>query len=783
MTTTTPLPKMVGASVRRVEDPRLVTGQGKYTDDVDLRGMLYMAVLRSPHAHARILRLDAAGARAHSDVRAVLTGDEVRQRCGPLPVVFTRSGIKTTTRWPIVTDIVRYVGEPVAAVVAASRAAARDAADLIEVEYERLPPVVDVEAAAEAGSSLVHEDLGTNLCVDSSKSVGDPERAFREADGVVSARFEEPRIVLNPMEARAVVASYDRGTRHLTIWDTTQEPHKDRGEIAEVLGIPESRIRVIAQDVGGGFGCKISAYPEVHLAAMFAMDLGAPVKWVEEREEHFISTTQGRGEVQYAEAAYRRDGTLLALRIRYYTDLGAYSHGTAHTVVDTLTPSGAVGPYRVRDLEWTTYGVYTNKVPVGPYRGYGRHATALIGERVMDLIARELNMDPAEVRRLNFLSPDQFPYRSPTGLEYDSGDYAAALDKVLELVDYPRLREEQRELRRRGKLMGIGIATHVDVSGYGPTGALSSRPGYESALVRMDSGANVTVITGSSPHGQAHETTFAQIAADELEVPFEDVEVLHSDTDLIGIGQGTWGSRSVVVGGTAIVHATARLKDKARQVAAALLRTEPQYVVLEDGRFFVEDIPDRYITWPDVAREAYQARNLPRDVERGLEATAYWEPSEHTYPYSANVAVVIVDQETGEVTLTRYAGVDDCGTIINPMVVDGQVHGSLAQGIGAALLEQALWGPDGQLLSGSFMDYAMPLAEDLPMFELDRTVTPSPRNPLGTKGGGEMGATVAPPAVVNAVVDALAHLGVDHVDIPVTAERVWRALRGQGSAG
>jgi carbon-monoxide dehydrogenase large subunit len=451
-------------------------------------------------------------------------------------------------------------------------------------------------------------------------------------------------------------------------------------------------------------------------------------------------------------------------------------------VVETLTPSGAPGVYKVRSLAWTTYGVYTNKVPVGPYRGYGQHATSYFVERVMDLIASKLQLDPVEIRRRNFISSNAFPYRTPIGTVYDSGDYETALAQALQLAGYSALRDQQKRLRGQGKLMGIGIATTVDASGFGPASGLSARPGFETATVRVDASARVTVLTGASPHGQGHETTFAQIAADELSVPFADVDVVYGDTSIVPQGVGTRASRSLVVGGTAIVHACRRVKAKATELAAGLLQIDPQHVALEDGKFFVEDIPGRYLSWPEVCRAAYGIPNPPRSIERGLEATAYWEPPAYTYPYSANVAVVRIDEDTGEVQLTGYTSVDDCGTVINPLVVDGQVHGGLAQGIGAALLEEAVWNEDGQLVTGSFMDYAMPLAGDFPMFTLGRTVTPSPHNPLGAKGMGESATVAAVPAVVNAVVDALAHLGVTHLDIPIKPEKVWRLLKDKGPA-
>ena len=749
--------RMVGASLKRKEDPRLVIGEGEYTDDIQLRGTAYLAVLRSPHGHARIRKINTSIVQEQPGVLAVLTGDETNGRCKrQFPLFGVLEGMRVRSRWPMAADVARYVGEPVAVVVATSREAARDALELVQVDWEPLSPTVDVEKAVQPDSPLVHEDLGTNLCVESSRVCGDPDQAFREADGVVSLRLEQPRMVPNPMEARAVVASYERGSGNLTVWVSTQSPHMERDALAHVLDLPENKIRVIAPDVGGGFGCKVDLYPETIITALLSMQLSRPVKWIEDRQEDFVSTSHGRGEVQYVEAAYQRDGTLTGLRIRYYTDLGAYCNGGSHNVVQVLGTSGPQGAYRVRDIAWTSYGVYTNKVPVGPYRGYGQHATAYFIERMMDLIARELSMDPAEVRRNNFLPREAFPYPTPTGREYD------------------KLRKEQVRLRGQGILMGIGIATTVDASGFGPARGVSARPGYESAIVRLGPTGKVTVLTGSSPHGQGMETTFAQIVADELDIPFEDIEVLHGDTAITPYGAGTRASRSLVVGGTAAIVASRRVKEKATQVAAALLRTEVRHVALKGGRFSAEDILDRYVTWADVSRAAYEGLNL--DLERGLEATAFWEPPAYTFPFSANVATVQIDRDTGEVKLTKYVSVDDCGTPVNPLIVDGQIHGGLAQGIGMALLEEAVWSETGQLVTGSFMDYAMPFAEELPMFILGRTVTPSPHNPLGAKGMGESPTIAAVPAIVNAVVDALAHLGVTHVDIPLKSEKVWRIL-------
>ena len=771
-------PRMIGAPIKRKEDRRLLMGDGSYTGDVELRGMAYLAVVRSPYAHARIRHINASEALSHPEVLGVLTGPEAQQHCKSQFLLFgVKEGTRTKSRWPMATEVAKFEGEPVAAVVATSSRAARDALDMIDVDYEPLPAVVDVEAAADVGSPLVHEDLGSNVSVGSSGSAGEPDQAFREADAVISARLVEPRIIPNPLETRAVVASFERGTGNMTLWLSTQAPHLERSFVAQVLGFPENKIRIMSRDVGGGFGCKIDTYPETIIAAIFSMQLARPVKWVEDRQEHFISTIHGRGEVQYVDAAYSKDGVLSGIRLRYYTDLGAYSSGGTHSVVENLTPSRSQGAYLVRNLAWTTYGVFTNKVPVGPYRGYGQHATAYAVERVMDLIANALAMDPVEVRRKNLIPAGAFPYMTPQGPAYDSGAYEAALDRALELARYENLREEQKRLREQGDLMGVGIATVVDMSGSAPAGGISARPGYESAIVRVDPTGNVSALTGSSPHGQGLETTFAQIVSDELDVPFDDVEVLYGDTAITPRGVGTRASRSLVVGGSAMVVASQRVKDKATLIAAGLLRVDRQHVTVQGGKFCVEDIPDSYVTWADVAREAYGGGSLPGDLEKGLEATAYWEPPAYTYPFSANVATVLVNQDTGVVKLTSFVSVDDYGTVINPMIVEGQVHGGLAQGIGAALFEQAVFDRNGQLVTGSFMDYAMPRAHQLPAFTLDRMATPSPHNPLGAKGMGESPTVAATPAIVNAVVDALAHLGVTHLDIPLTPEKVWRGIQ------
>ena len=769
---------MIGARIKRKEDPRLITGQGKFTDDVYPRGAVHMAVLRSPHAHARILNIDTSKAKAYPGIVAVITGAEVNDRCLTTFRLFgVREGMNARSRWPMASDVARYLGEPVVAVVATSLSAAWDAVELIDVSYEALPAVVDMEQAMESDSTLVHPDFRSNLAVQSSNEVGDVGEAFQEAHGVVKVRLVEPRLVPNSMEGRAVVADYDRGTDNLEIWVSTQSPHFERDNVATMLGIPHSRVRIYSKDVGGGFGAKVDTYSETIIASVLSKDVGRPVKWAEQRREHFTTTVHGRGEVQYVEGAYDADGMLTGLKVDYYTDMGSYCRGPSHSVVGGLTPLGIQGAYQVRNVAWNSYGIYTNKVPVGPYRGYGQHASSYIVERVMDLIAGEMGLDPAEVRRRNLVPAASFPYRAPTGLTYDSGDYHATLEKALSVADYDGLRERQRQARDRGEIVGIGLATTVDASGFGPSGGLTPRPGYESAFLRVETSGKMTVATGSSPHGQGFETSFAQIVADEMGVPVSDVQVIFGDTHIVPPGVGTFASRSLVVGGTALIQASRQVKEKAFQIAAELLRTDPEHVVLEGGTFVAEDIPSREVTWADIGTQAYGVRTVVSDLERGLEATCYWEPPGYTFPFCANVALVSIDPDTGRVTLEQYVAVDDCGIVVNPMIVEGQVHGGLAQGIGPALMEEALWDQQGQMLTGTFLDYAIPTAEDLPTFILDSTVSPSPNNPIGAKGMGESPTIASAATIMNAVADALSPLGVTDITMPAKEEKVWRVLQ------
>ena len=764
---------LIGAEVRRREDPTLVSGAGRYVDDLVLPHTAAMAALRSPHAHARLLAIDVTRAAALPGVLGIFTARDLEGRVEPEPAV----GIPPTARRPprplLARDTVRYVGEPVAAVVAVDRYVAADALDLIAVEYEQLPATVDPEAALAPGAPRVHADHPDNVALRWSWADGDVEGAFARAHRVVRLRLVNQRLVGLALEPRGCLAEYRAGM--LTVWAGTQTPHRFRSGLAEILRLPESAVRVIAPNIGGGFGCKIGFYRDEVLCAFAAVRLGRPVRLVLTRREDFLTTTQARGQVNHVEAAVAADGTVLALRCRTLADLGAY--------LETLTPYPGMltgrlltGPYRIPAASYDLVSVFTNTMATAPYRGAGRPEASYLLERAMDEIARELELDPAEVRRRNLIRPDEFPYRAPSGLVYDSGQYERALDRALEIAGYAGFRERQRHARTQGRYLGLGISTFMETAGVGPS-KIAPMPGWESGTVRVESSGTITVLTGTSPHGQGLETAFAQIVADLLAVPMEDVTVLHSDTAIVATGIGTFGSRSIAVGGPALTVSVEKVLDKARRIAAAMLEAAPEDVVWQQGRFGVRGVPGRAATLAEVAAAAYAARVLPEGIEPGLEATTLWDPSNFTYPSGTHVAVVEVDPDTGAVRLLRMVAVDDCGRVINPMLVEGQIQGGLAQGIGQALWEHMVYDDSGQCLTASLMDYAAPKPDALPSFELDRVETPSPVNPLGAKGCGEAGTIGATPAVVNAVLDALRPLGVTHLDMPLTPPRVWAAIR------
>ena len=760
---------MVGARIKRREDPRLITGTATYVDDIRLHDMQHLVILRSPHAHARIRKIDASKALNLAGVLAVLTGEDISRLSDPLPTFGGVEDLKTPDHHPMAVEKVNHLGEGVAAVIANDRYIARDALDLIDVEYEPLPAVVDVEKAMEEGAPLVHEDLGTNIAYHWQVGSDNVEEAFRQADLVVSQRILNQRLIPNAIETRGVVAQYDLGAGALTLWSSTQIPHLLRGFLAALLKLPENKVRIVAPEVGGSFGSKLNVYAEEAIVAAAAMTVRRPVKWVEERSENFLATTHGRDQIADVEAAAKNDGTIRGLRIRIIADLGAYNQ-LFTPLVPTFTGLMATGCYRIPNLKCDIFGVFTNKTPVDAYRGAGRPEAAYYVERIVDIVASELALDPVEARRRNFIPPDAFPYTTPSGQPYDSGNYQLALNRALEIADYTRLREEQARLREQGRYLGIGFSTYVEVCGIG---------GWESATVRLDASGKVTVLTGASPHGQGQETSFAQLAADELGVPIDDVLVLHGDTAVIATGIGTFGSRATAVGGGAVLMSVHKVKEKAVQLAAHMMEARTDDIVYSEGRLYVQGHPEKGLTLAEVAAVAYQGVELPPEMEPGLEATSFFNPPGPTFPFGTHIAVMEIEAETGEPKLLRYIAVDDCGKAINPLLVDGQIHGGIAQGIGQAMYEEAVYDESGQLLSGTLMDYAIPTASMVPTYETDRTETPTPANPMGAKGVGEAGTIAASAALVNAAVDALAPFGVRHIDMPLKAEKIWRLLRSE----
>jgi len=764
--------KLVGAVVKRKEDPRLVTGTSTYVTDIALPSMLHVAFVRSPHAHATLRGIDTTRALRRPGVRMVLTGEDLKLLAKPLPTGGSSSegggGSEVAGRkhLALTTGRVRHVGEAVAAVVAESEAQARDAVEDVVVDWQPLPAVTDALAALREGAPQLHDDAPGNIEHDNHITAGDVNAAFKRARRVVKQRMVNQRLCGVPMETRAIVAAPDYASGGLTVWATNQAPHGFRGELAGVLGMPENAIRVVTPEMGGGFGVKFGVYPEDVVVAAIAKAHRVAVRWVETRLEHMTATTHGRDQVTDVEAAADADGRVLALRVRVVANIGAYP---IFTFIPDLTLFMAVGVYQIENVDLRETSVFTNTTPVAAYRGAGRPEAAYYIERLMDLVATEVGKAPEEVRRANFIPPERFPYAAPTGQRYDSGEYDKALTKALEVSRYAAVRHEQQERAKRGDraLLGLGLSCYVEMCGFGP---------FESAVVRVEPSGTVTAYTGASAHGQGHETTFAQIIADHLGVPFDKVVVRHGDTAAIPIGHGTGGSRSVAVGGSAMLGATLRVQEKARRIAAVMLEASFDDVELTGGRYGVRGSPGKGVTLAEIAQRAY-AEALPPSIEHGLEATEFFRPPQLVYPFGAHVAVVEVDRDTGAVRLRAYCSVDDCGIRISPMLVAGQVHGGLAQGISQALWEHHAYAADGQLLSGTLMDYAIPRADDLPSFTTEETVTRTPFNPLGAKGIGEAATIGSTPAVVNAVVDALRPLGIKHLDMPLRPERVWMAIR------
>src|SRR5229473_5321006 len=769
---------MLGTPIKRREDPRLITGQATYVDDIKLPGMLHMAVLRSPYGHARINSINTEAAKKHPGVKAVYTAEDIKGVLGPVAVAVPLGEIANGMgqHGPLAHGKVRFYGDPVAVVIAEDRYIARDARDLIEVDYEPLPAVVDMEKAMQLDSPLLYEEFGTNVPFGIHPPTDEIDKVFEQtkADGgiVVKQRLDNQRLAPVAMETRGVVAEMRKVDKTLTVWSSSQNPHLLRNILSAQVGLPTHQVRVIVPEVGGGFGSKINIYPEEPLVAFAAMKTGHAVKWIEDRSENLAVTIHGRAQVDYVEIAATREGKITGLKMYGISDMGAYCQLLTDAIMIALGFPVTCGAYDIPAVHLSADLVFTNKAPTDAYRGAGRPEATYIIERAVDLLARELGKDPAEVRRLNFIKPEQFPYKSPAGAVYDSGNYEAALDKALGLVNYQGLRAEQAQKRAQGKLMGIGLSSYIEACGIGPKGSLPVGL-YESARVRVEHSGTVMVYTGSSPHGQGEETTFSQLVADEFGIPMDNILIMHGDTDSTPEGRGTYGSRTTAVGGTALFTAVQRLKEKMKLIAAHMLEASAADVTLEDGNFFVAGSPQKAVAFAEVAMAANFSNTLPPNIEPGLETTAFWEPAANTFPFGTHVCVVEIDKDTGEVEITRYVAVDDCGRQLNPMLVEGQVHGGLAQGIGQAMYEGAVYGEDGQLLTATLTDYAMPLATELPHFETDSTVTLSPVNPLGVKGVGEAGTIGSTPAVANAIADAL---GVAHVDMPFTSEKLWRII-------
>jgi len=762
--------RATGRPIRRVEDPRFLTGKGRYVDDVQLEGVLHLAFVRSPYPSARVKAVTTAAAREYPGVMAVATAEDIPELgdVPPIPLPFA----KVPPFPPLARGRVAAVGDPVAVIVAESAAAAHDAADLVEVEFDPQPSVASAEAALAADAPRVHPELDGNLCFVLKKEGGDVDRAFQEAEVVVQVRVDNPRVAPIALEPRGVVAvpSNAQGTR-LTVWASSQAPHGLRADLARVLGLEPHQVRAISPDVGGGFGAKTGATPEYILAGYFALKLGRPVKWAATRSEDIQVTTQGRDMLIYVDIAARRDGMLTGLKLRNIANMGAHLHA-ATAIPPTFILNMASGCYRIPNVRVESMAVFTNTPPTGPYRGAGRPESVLALERGIDRLAAELGMDAIDVRRKNFIRPEDFPYRTATGAEYDSGNYAAALDKALDLVGFPQVVHERDAARARGELMGIGVSTFVE-----PSGSV----GGETGLVRVERDGHVTLVTGSHSHGQGHETSFAQVIADQMHVPLDQVHVLHGDTAAIDRGTGTFASRSMMLGGSAAVVAATRVVDKARRIAAHHLEATIEDVEPVEGGFAVAGAPARRVSWREIAQTAYSQDGLPAGDEPGLEASELFDPQRDLWPFGTHVAVVHIDRETGDVKIDRIVAVDDCGNVVNPLIVEGQVQGGIAQAVGQALVERVQFDPDGQLLSGSLGDYAVPRAGDMPPLILDHTVTPTPFNPLGAKGVGEAGTNGCPPAIANAVIDALSPLRIRHLDLPYSPDRVWQAIQAATS--
>lgn len=781
--------RIFGSGIKRREDPRLITGKAKYTDDIYLPGTLHMVIVRSPYAHARIRGIDTSAAKSAPGVVAVFTGADVTLNDVPCAWLIPNSDLKTVPHPPLAKDTVRYVGDGVALVIAENRYQAQDAAELIQVDYEPLPAVVNPEEAAKDGAPLLHADAPNNIAFRWVASSGDEgvEKAFAEADVVVQERIIQQRLLPTAMEPRAALAQWNSATEEMTVWVTSQNPHIHRFVLGVITGLPEHRLRVIAPEVGGGFGSKIPTYPDEALTAWAAMKLNRPVKWTETRSENYQATIHGRDHVEYVEIAAKNDGTVTGIRGLVYAAMGAYLSTAAPGIPTILHGLMYSGAYTIPNIRCESIGVFTNTTPTDAYRGAGRPEATFLVERLMDKLAHKLNMDPVELRRKNLIPPFENGHQVAIGLTYDSGNYEAALQKALDMIGYSNFRQEQVQARQQGRYLGIGVTTYSEICGLGPSqvaGAIGFQGGlWESTIVRVSPTGKVQAMIGASPHGQGEETTFAQIISDELGIPVQDIEIVHGDTNNTPMGWGTYGSRTTPVAGAALVLATRKIKEKARAMAAHLLEAAVEDIDFEDGKFFVKGSPDKFKTIQDSTLMATLAWDLPPGMEPGMEASQFYDPPNFVYPFGTHIAIVEVDPETGGVQLKRYVAVDDCGPQINPVIVEGQIHGGIVQGIGQALYEGAVYDENGQLLTGTMMDYAMPRADLFPKFELDQTVTPSPHHPIGVKGIGETGTIASTPTVYNAVIDALRPFGIEQIEMPLTPPRVWGAIQmAQGGA-
>ncbi|WP_286758968.1 MULTISPECIES: xanthine dehydrogenase family protein molybdopterin-binding subunit [Sulfitobacter] len=781
----------IGASSKRREDIRFLTGEGNYTDDINLHGQAHVFFLRSDIAHGVLNSVDTSAAEGMPGVVKIFTGADFAE-VGSIPcgwqVTDKHGAPMQEPRHPVLAEgKVRHVGEPIAAVVAETLSQARDAAEAIVVDISDLPAVVDMKQAVQEGAPKVHDDLTSNLCydwgfVEENKAAVD--KAFDDAAHVTTLELVNNRLVANPMEPRVAVGDYARGTGDHTLYTTSQNPHVIRLLMgAFVLGIPEHKLRVVAPDVGGGFGTKIFHYQEEAFCTFAAKACNRPVKWTSSRSEAFMSDAHGRDHVTKIQMALDADNNFTALRTDTYANMGAYLSTFAPSVPTWLHGTLMAGNYKTPLIYVNVKAVFTNTVPVDAYRGAGRPEATYQLERLVDKCAHELGVDPIVLRRQNFIT--EFPYATPVAVEYDTGDYVATMDKLEEIADFAGFDARRKESEAKGKLRGFGVNCYIEACGIAPSnlvGQLGARAGlYESATVRVNATGGLVVMTGSHSHGQGHETAFPQVIAEMIGIPEEMVEIVHGDTANTPMGMGTYGSRSLAVGGSAMVRATEKIIAKATKIASHLLEASEGDIELKDGAFTVAGT-DKSVAWGDVTLAAYVPHNYPlEDIEPGLEETAFYDPSNFTYPSGAYACEVELDPETGHVTIDRFAAADDFGNIVNPMIVSGQVHGGIAQGIGQALMENCAYDSDGQLLSASYMDYAMPRASDLPFYTVDHSCqTPCTHNPLGVKGCGEAGAIGSPPAVVNAVLDAMRSGGKDvgHIDMPVTPARVWAAMNG-----